>query len=200
MRPGHFPSGICARLHFDEARCMGGGMKLPLRLSTPWPWLLALFSAIVFAGPSSGQDAPAKAKSVFDSGERSLEKEFVLREMLDAFFGSVQAGELETAFKELLKDSKIGQSKALVDNLITKTKRIGDTFGKMEGWEMIRAERVGARLIRISYLGYPEDLPLRWQFYCYRGRDKWQIVDISVSDNLGELFGDPPSDKEATDE
>jgi hypothetical protein len=147
------------------------------------------------AAQGEAEDSGPKVKSVFESNERSLDREFVLRERLDAFFAAIQAGKVDLAFQDLLKGSKIGEKKENVDELVKNTNAVLERFGKLEDSELIRAERVGSRVVRLSYLSYGADFPLQWQFYCYRGRESWQILDINVNNDLDQMFGEPDAKK-----
>jgi len=181
---------------------MVAGMIETMRTNSP-RCRTAMCLALALAGVASGQEDAAKAtkaklesgssvKSVIKPGEKPLEQEFVLREMLDAFFASVQAGEVDKAYGDLLKGSKIGEKKENVDELVKNTGGVLERFGELVDAELVRAERVGGRVIRLSYLSYGAEFPLQWQFYCYRGTGGWQILDINVNNDLEQIFGAGP--------
>ncbi len=191
-------AGIESRclLQFAPLRGIIGTMRTKTRskkrgwiLLAPLLWGHYFSASAQEKGAEELEDRGPKVKSVFESNDRSLEKEFVLRERLDAFFAAIQSGKVNSAFEELLKGSKIGEKKENVDELVKNTNAVLERFGKLEDSELIRAERVGGRVIRLSYLSYGADFPLQWQFYCYRGSEHWQILDINVNNDLDQIFG-----------
>jgi hypothetical protein len=125
------------------------------------------------------------------SSGKTLEGEIVINQKLKTFFESIAKKEVKTAFENLLSGSKIGDNREIVDGLVERTDGVLQVYGTMADFEPIRTDRVGNRLARIVYISYGEAFPLQWEFYCYRSPDeKWQVLDITVNNDLDQMFGD----------
>ena len=123
---------------------------------------------------------------------KTLEGERAIRGRIDAFFKQIIAGETSEAFAGLMEGSPLGMRKKAIDDLVADTAKIVESYGAIRSYEALRISRLGSRMIRITYLSYSDDYPLKWEIYCFLGtKSGWQILDLAVNNSFTELFDDP---------
>ena len=158
------------------------------------PYFLAILSisAIGTVLPTASAQSTAaenRPLGIGSGASKSLEGELVIRQRLERFFESVSKKEVKKAYNELLSSSKIGENVDNVNGLVDRTQKVLDVYGTMAEFELIRTERIGKRLARFVYFSYGAAFPLQWEFYCYRAPDeKWQLLDITVNNDLDMMF------------
>jgi len=108
-----------------------------------------------------------------------------------AFFTLLQKSRVEEAYANLTKGSKIAERPEELRSLKAKTSEAIQTFGAVQGSELVQSRSVGAHLIRRTYLSLGKDFPLRWRFYFYRADNIWRLVDLRVDDRLSGMFEEP---------
>jgi len=160
-----------------------GGWQGEIRTPTPTPTPAAAASPAPTAQPS-----PA---------ELLLPSKTQPEERLAVFFKHLQAGEVEEAYRVLLEGSRIAASAGDVAMLKTKTREAIGMVGTITGFDELEIKPAGEHFRRYTYLALGKEFPLRWRFYFYRSNDIWRLIDIRISDRLGELFGETPSAEEA---
>lgn len=111
-------------------------------------------------------------------------------EMGDAFFATLQKGEVAEAFDALTKNSELANKTAEMDGLKTKTREGMDLVGGVKSAEVVKVEPAGAHLVRVTYLAYGSKFPLRWLFYFYEVDQVWRLIDLRVDDSLVRMFGE----------
>lgn len=104
------------------------------------------------------------------------------------FFTLLQKGQIDEAYANLTKGSKIGERPEELQTLKSKTTEAIQVFGVILGYELIETKLVGASLMRRTYLSLGKDFPLRWRFYFYQTGGQWRLVDLRVDDRLGGMF------------
>ena len=100
------------------------------------------------------------------------------------FFASLQRKEVDQAYDQLTKGTKIAERADDVKMLKSKTKDAIAVFGAMGGFELVAKKTVGERLISYTYVSLGKEFPLRWRFYFYKPADAWRLIDLRVDDRL----------------
>lgn len=111
-------------------------------------------------------------------------------QMARQFFEALHKGEVGGAFDDLTRNSELAQKTLELDALKVKTRKGLDLIGGINAWELLKDEKVGSRLRRVSYLTYGDKYPLRWLLYFYEVNNVWRLIDIRVDDSLVRMFGD----------
>jgi hypothetical protein len=115
----------------------------------------------------------------------------VPQEVLDKihmFFDSIIANKIEKAFDELIGESPLKKKTDEIQKLITETKRANTIYGAIKSYEPINSDIVSESFIRVRYLAYHTDFPMRWVFTFYKSpKLGWIVVNIRF-DDLSEFF------------
>lgn len=115
----------------------------------------------------------------------------VPQELLDKcqkFFDNIIANKIETAFDELIGNSPLKKKTEEIEKLISETKRANNLYGNIRSYEPINSEIVTESFIRVRYLAYHTDFPMRWVFTFYKSpKLGWIVVNIRF-DDLSEFF------------
>jgi len=115
----------------------------------------------------------------------------VPQEVLDkihTFFDSIIANKVEKAFEELIGDSPLKKKNEEIQKLINETKRASMIYGAIKSYEPISSDIVSESFIRVRYLAYHPDFPMRWVFTYYKSpKLGWIVVNIRF-DDLSEFF------------
>ena len=107
------------------------------------------------------------------------------------FFAALQRKEVDGAYDQLTKGTKIAERADDVKMLKSKTKDAISVFGVMSGFEGIAKKSVGERLISYTYVSLGKEFPLRWRFYFYKPQENWKLIDLRVDDRLSAIFDEP---------
>lgn len=126
-----------------------------------------------------------KPKSSSSATSSGILGEDVMYARLSQFFQLVQEGKVKDAYEALTKGSKSIND---IKPLVTQTEAVIVGNGQIIDAELLRSTRVGKRLVRISYLTHGEVYPMQWNFYCYRSASGWQVLDITVNNDLYAIF------------
>lgn len=152
--------------------------------------LLVTFSLAAFgqekAAPRSEAAAPAAPPAAED----------VPMKMADEFFASLKQGQIDEAYANLTKGSKIIEKPEDLRVLKQKTKEAIEVFGAIEGHELVETKPIGAKLMRRTYLSLGAEYPLRWRFYFYLANKRWRLIDLRVDDRLAGMFDEPRESSE----
>lgn len=164
-----------------------------------WGWKLLshvlpmkFFSLIVFAtvaaagtvmaqegGPVEPASTPAASATAASHPAQAA---------VEAFFASLKANEVDKAFDELLKGSKIAEVAKDVTMLKSKTREAIKFAGAIVGADLLEVRNVGEHLQGYTYISLGRHFPLRWRFYFYKTGGEWKLIDIRISDRLSEMF------------
>lgn len=120
--------------------------------------------------------------------------EDVMYARLNQFFSLVSENQVKEAYTALAKGSK---SISDIKGLVTKTQGVIAANGQIIDAELLRTTRVGKRLLRVSYLTHGNVYPMQWNFYCYRSSGGWQVLDITVNNDLYAIFDEEEKAQEA---
>ena len=142
---------------------------------------------------SSKQEQPAASSKQEQSAASSKQAPGPRRgnspsEAMEMFFLALKAGQVDSAYDALVKESIIAERREDVSNLKERTKRALDNYGPVSGYEVVDEKTVGSSLLRRTCISLNADLPLRWRFYFYQFENTWKLLDLRVDDGLVELF------------
>lgn len=111
-----------------------------------------------------------------------------LLDICNRFFDKMIAVEIEQAFEELIQNSPLQKKKEELDKLISETKRANLLYGQIKAYEPVSSDIVSESYIRIRYLAYHTDFPMRWIFTFYKSpKLGWIVVNIRF-DDLSDFF------------
>lgn len=139
------------------------------------------------AAPAEAKPAEAAAEPAPAAPETSTDP---LKNIGD-FFASLAKKDIEGAYDNLTKGTKIAERAEDVKTLKAKTKDAIAVFGAMKGHEVVATQKVGERLISLTCVSLGQDFPLRWRFYYYKPEDQWKLIDLRVDDRLASIFDEP---------
>lgn len=104
------------------------------------------------------------------------------------FFNSLIEKDYDKAFGDLLKYSPLEKKKDELEKLINETKRANLLYGQISSYEPVSSDIVSELFIRIRYLAYHNDFPIRWIFTFYKSpKSGWIVVNLRF-DDLSEFF------------
>lgn len=158
-------------------------MKFKLILT--WILIFVFYSGFLFAqeGKLPQVESNDKAKKIGLLG--------IPQEVLDnckGFFEKIIDGKIEKAFEDLIGNSPLKKKTDEIQKLISETKRANNLYGAIRSYEPINAEIVTESFIRVRYLAYHTDFPMRWVFTFYKSpKLGWIVVNIRF-DDLSEFF------------
>ena len=101
----------------------------------------------------------------------------------------MQKKDVETAYEQLTRNTKIAERADDVKTLKAKTREALSVFGAMGGYEVVSTKMVGERMVRYTVVSLGKEFPLRWRFYFYKPVDAWKLIDMRVDERspLGPL-------------
>jgi hypothetical protein len=104
------------------------------------------------------------------------------------FFSYLQRKEVDQAYDQLTRGTKIAERAEDVRMLKSKTKEAITVFGPILGFDSVVKKNVGARLVSYTVLSLGKEFPLRWRFYFYKPQETWRLIDLRVDDRLAAMF------------
>ena len=104
------------------------------------------------------------------------------------FFSYLQRKEVDQAYDQLTRGTKIAERAEDVKTLKSKTKEAINVFGPILGFDSVVKKNVGGRLVSYTMLSLGKESPLRWRFYFYKPVDSWKLIDLRVDDRLAAMF------------
>jgi len=129
---------------------------------------------------------PPVATAAPDEAEAEGPEKIIAR-----FFLSLQRKEVEQAYDQLTRGTKIAERAEDVKTLKLKTKDAIGVFGPILGYDTVQKKNVGTRLVSFMAISLGKEFPLRWRFYFYKPQDTWKLIDLRVDDRLGAMFDEP---------
>jgi hypothetical protein len=91
------------------------------------------------------------------------------------FFSYLQRKEVDQAYDQLTRGTKIAERAEDVKTLKSKTKEAITVFGPILGYDSVLKKN-------------GKEFPLRWRFYFYKPQDAWRLIDLRVDDRLAAMF------------
>ena len=107
------------------------------------------------------------------------------------FFSYLQRKEVDQAYDQLTRGTKIAERAEDVKMLKSKTKDALAVFGVMTGYDSVAKKMVGERLVSYTFISLGKEFPLRWRFYFYKPQEVWKLIDLRVDDRLSAMFDEP---------
>ena len=123
---------------------------------------------------TEGEAAPAEN----DSPEKIIAR----------FFAYLERKEVDQAYDQITRGTKIAERAEDVRTLKSKTKEAITVFGPILGFDSVVKKNVGTRLVSYTMLSLGKEFPLRWRFYFYKPQDTWRLIDLRVDDRLAAMF------------
>lgn len=110
------------------------------------------------------------------------------RESCETFLTSIAKGDIPTAYDKLFEGSPLPAEKPQAVTLAKSQTAVAlPLYGKILGFELVKEERYGSSIARFVYVLKSEKLPIEWEFYFYRPKDSWFLVNVSFNDQLTHL-------------
>jgi hypothetical protein len=113
------------------------------------------------------------------------------REHCDEFMALVNQEKVQEAFDSLLPHGSFSKAEAssLVLQTIRQREMVGEQYGPAAGVEFVFEQRLGASLLRLTYLEKRTRHPFVWTFLFYSADgESWRLNGINWSDKVQELF------------
>lgn len=161
--------------------------------------LLSIAALAAFAQTPTPPTPPAKpAKPAVIAGadaDSAVIAGELPEKIVSRFFGYLQRKDVDTAYDQLTRNTKIADRADDVKTLKAKTKEAISVFGMISGYEVVSTKQVGERLVRYTIVSLGKEFPLRWRFYFYKPADAWKLIDMRVDDRLAAMFDEAEDDK-----
>ncbi len=154
--------------------------------------IAALFSIIALPTFAQAPAKPAAAAPVLAEVAPAAEEP---EKIVERFFGYLQRKDVDTAYDQLTRNTKIAERAEDVKTLKAKTNDAIKIFGNISGYEIVTKKAVGERLVRYTIVSLGKEFPLRWRFYFYKPADAWKLIDMRVDDRLAAMFDETDEDK-----
>ncbi len=107
------------------------------------------------------------------------------REFTQEFFRLLQDGKVPEAYDQLFLGSQFPAKKPEeVELAKTQTAAGLPLYGNILGVELIREEKIGGAIVRLVYLLKLELAPTVWEFYFYRPKADWFLVNVKFNDQF----------------
>lgn len=108
--------------------------------------------------------------------------------MVETFLSSVQKGNINPAFDQLFIGSSIPTDKPQALAAL-KQQTLGGLpiFGKVLGYEFVLEEQLSESVVRYLYFLKLEKMPTTWEFYFYKPKSQWVLVNIMFTDQFNLL-------------
>jgi hypothetical protein len=107
------------------------------------------------------------------------------------FFSYLQRKEVDQAYDQLTRGTKIAERAEDVKTLKAKTTEAINVFGPILGYDSVLQKHVGARLVSYTAISLGKEFPLRWRFFFYKPQETWRLIDLRVDDRLSAMFDEP---------
>lgn len=62
-------------------------------------------------------------------------------------------------------------------------------YGNPLGFEKVSEQEISPSLRRLVYIQKYESLPMGWEFYFYRARDRWFVIQFIYKDQAAQIVG-----------
>lgn len=112
----------------------------------------------------------------------------------EAFFRTVLDGDTGKAFDALMEGSLLPVSQPnAVSRLKGQLENGLRVYGRPVGYELLEEKSIGSSLVRCVYVFRLEKYPLFWEFFFYKGTDRWLPVDVRFNDRLAPFRFDRPA-------
>jgi hypothetical protein len=104
------------------------------------------------------------------------------KKQAEAFFSSMQSGNVDRAFDDLLIGSPLAsESSDKVSDLKAQTKTALMGYGTTEGWGLVSETTFGFSVMKLTYLQKMDSVALVWNLFFFLPKDKWYVSNIELS-------------------
>src|SRR5438094_8880058 len=108
--------------------------------------------------------------------------------MAETFFASLQKSDVTGAYDNLFRGSSIPKDKPqAIAMLKQQTQGVLPFYGKVLGHELVQEESFGTSLVRLVYLLKAEKHVTVWEFYFYKPKSEWFLVNVLFNDQFNLL-------------
>ncbi|MFA5864290.1 MAG: hypothetical protein WC975_06340 [Phycisphaerae bacterium] len=122
-------------------------------------------------------------------GAKTINKDTGYRTKADHFLTSVMVIKINEAYDKLLENSQLKKKTEAIDGLQKQTSAALALLGKPTAFELVKEQRYGESLVRLVYVLKFDIGPLIWEFYFYKPRTDWMLINIEFNDKL-DMLGD----------
>lgn len=108
-----------------------------------------------------------------------------------AFLNGLLAGKVRESYQPAFDkacESLKSQTEAL-DNLITQTEKMFDSYGKPVSAKLARTTRLTDDLVQLQYLVKTPKYPFLWSLTYYRATDKFELINLKFTGDLKDALG-----------
>ena len=142
----------------------------------------------VSAPGANGPAKPPASGPVVETGIPPDQEPDSPEKIIARFFSYLQRREVEQAYDQLTRGTKIAERAEDVKTLKSKTKEAITVFGPISGYDSVVKKNVGSRLVSYTVVSLGKEFPLRWRFYFYKPQEVWKLIDLRVDDRLVTMF------------
>ncbi len=115
------------------------------------------------------------------------------RQRAEQFLRTLTAGETEKAYDQLFAGSEMAAQSTRVDAVKRQTGANLPIYGKPLSSELVLEKTFGTSVVRLLYVLKMEKHPIVWEFFFYRPKDKWFLVNVRFNDEfIGLRDSDAP--------
>ncbi|MGQ9819036.1 MAG: hypothetical protein ACUVQ1_03830 [Candidatus Kapaibacteriales bacterium] len=144
------------------------------------------FALQLMAQETKLQEAETNSKSPVKIGVLGVPQDIL--DLCSKFFNTIIENKIEKAFEDLLTNSPLQKKKDELEKLILETKRANLLYGMIKSYEPVSSDIVSESFIRVRFLAYHTDFPMRWVLTFYKSpKFGWIVVNIRF-DDLSEFF------------
>jgi hypothetical protein len=115
-----------------------------------------------------------------------------LRTKIDRFFETLSRDNIDRAYFHLLDGARLASQPGVYDSLVLATREAIRQAGTPSDALCTAVRLRGPRLARITYLAHGRAHPLEWSFICYHTGSDWELLDISISNDIPAMFDPTP--------
>ena len=107
------------------------------------------------------------------------------RAKAENFLALLQKGNIGTAYDQLFKGSSIAVDRPqVVIQLMQQTQAGLASYGQVLGYEIVHEEQLGSSVARLVYFLKSERAPTTWEFYFYKPKSNWFLVNVTFNDQF----------------
>jgi hypothetical protein len=100
----------------------------------------------------------------------------------------VQKGDANTAYDQLFVGSSIPTDKPQALTVLKQQTQAGlPLYGKILGYEFVLEEQLSESVVRYLYFMKAEKMPITWEFYFYKPKSQWVLVNVMFNDQFNLL-------------
>jgi len=107
------------------------------------------------------------------------------KQIVENFFDLVVKGQISNGYDQLFIGSSIPKDKPQAVSMLKQQTEGGlPLYGKVLGYEYISEEKFGTSILRYVYVLKSEKGPTEWEFYFYKPKGSWFLVNVTFNDQF----------------